>query len=736
MHFATIFEILLQNPYRARPTRSRVDHSLGYGAHNRKICDPMSRMHAEVSSTHPIPHQPPIVNQSKQPTDPWNNSWNWDFDKQADNQQQQLQQQEQQHQQPFPPAFTNQGQLISDSVQDHYYQNINGNKSDLLNQNSVSDRSTTVGSRQAISNHSESFTSFSNYPQYQQYPPLPRTSSVKSVSVNPQWTNEQLSQRSAMRPQKDQLTPSPFATSNYNWHKPDQANLLPQHNWQSHGNAPGYWQEPKVDKEVQNFNDMGNQCAPPLQQTRSNQLLPLSTENANEEHSMNDANNWSNQSSMPASKWNNQNRKSVLPNQNQPPTQICNANNELDPWSEAAGADISQQWQHTDDMLTTQWPQEQDNNNTPGESLKQDNAGAIAANDWQQSLTVQSHQSLPNVPLVTESSTEQEDRKKSMPSLVANSMIPKDSSTHTKASIAKSQLSDSRLTVATTPETLLAVASSENVSVQESNDFNLASDPLEWGTNNLVEELPAELGQLSLGTKLRKIKLENQTEPLEVHPAASGDAWNQTTTSHSSATPDNISLDYAAPAVEASHSMDNQGVISKEHSTHNTYQVPNIKPTENIAQSSYDQWYNQNTVVRPPENAWYSKDHARLSKEWSTEQNVENYENIQQPSEFVNLEVVAPSLQERDIYGSRDSINKETLDNDPKPVMNPAKETTSARDFRQEVNNIEVPSAQQPTRSHPPPPIQPEQVYHRPRRTNRSIFRIVRINKNCFTGAG
>ncbi|XP_076233217.1 endoplasmic reticulum export factor secretory 16 isoform X2 [Calliopsis andreniformis] len=702
----------MSNPYRARPTRSKVDHNLGYGAHNQNVWNPMSRMHSEVSSNDSIQHQTPIVDQSKQTNDPWNNSWNWDFDKQVDNQQQQLQQQEQQQQQHYVPSYANQGQLISNSIQDQYYQNVNGKKTDLLNQNSVLDKNVpaTVGNRQPILDHADSFTAYSNYAQYQQYPPSAKTSAVNSGSMSSQWTNEQQSQnipyahpRSVMQTQKDQAMHPPISSNNYNWYKTDQSNLMSQHNWQS--NVPGHWQDTKADAEPQKFDDMGNQCALPLQQTKLNPVLPPSTETASKEHSINDANSWSNQNNMPNSQWHNQNRVSMLPNQKQEST--YNTNNEFNSWSQTS-TDISQQWQHTDNMCTTQWQQE---NNIPEENLKQDNAGAVAGNDWQQNCTIPSQHPLSNVPPTTESSLEQEERKKSIPLLAISSPTSKDANAHAKTSIvAKPQLSDSHLNMLSTPETMSTVASSENVSVQESNDFNLVNDPLEWGRNNSTDELPKKIEQLNLNAKSNQ-HLENQIEPLEVQPTSSGDGWNQNTVSHNNVASDNIPglpSDYAALGAEGTHSIDSH-TINKEHSTHNTYQMTNIKPADNIAQSGYDQWYNQNALPRSTENTWYPKDHIRSTKEWSAEQNVENYENIQQPTEFVNLEVVTPSLQERDIYGSRDSINKETLDNDPKPVMNPAKDGANLRDFRQETNNIEVPSAQQPARPHQPP-IQPEQV--------------------------
>ncbi|XP_076386617.1 endoplasmic reticulum export factor secretory 16 isoform X3 [Megachile rotundata] len=698
----------MSNPYRARPTRSRVDHNLGYGVHNQNVWNPVSRVQSDMPSNDSIQRQPPIVNQSKQSTDPWNNSWNWDFDKQTtENQQQQPQPQE--HQQHYVPSYTNQGQLISNSVQDHCYQNVNGNKSDLLNQNLMLDRnaSATIANRPPTSNHSDTFKPYSNYTQYQQYPtlpPPPQVTSSKPGSMNfdqPQWTNEQPKnlpygqQISNIQQQKDQGTRPALVGSNYNWNKPDQTNLMTPHNWQSHTNLSGHVQDPKIDKETHGFDDMGNQSVPSLQQTSTNQHLLPSTEN--KEHSINEANNWSNQVNVSTLQRNSQNRDTILTNQQ--PTQTYNTNNEFNSWSQTGNIDTLQQWKHTDDTYSNQWLQEQrENNNLIEESIKQDNTATLATNDWQQS---HSHHALPNVITATEPSTDDE-KKKSIPLLHANSLNSMDTNIHTKTNVVKSQLSDSRLNVSGTPETVSTVASSENVSMQESNDFNLVSESIEWGKNNATEELPAKLEQLNLGTKLNK-HLENLNEPKEINPVMAEDAWSQNTASHTSTTPDNIPglpSDYVLPGTESTHSNENQNIISKEHSMLNTYQMSNVKPMDSIAQSGYDQWYSQAALPLSSENTWYSKDHICPPKEWVTEQNVENYENIQQPSEFVNLEVVTPSLQKRDIYGSRDSINKETLDNDPKPVVNPVKEPTNARDFRQEVNNIEVPSAPQSARSH------------------------------------
>lgn len=123
--------------------------------------------------------------------------------------------------------------------------------------------------------------------------------------------------------------------------------------------------------------------------------------------------------------------------------------------------------------------------------------------------------------------------------------------------------------------------------------------------------------------------------------------------------------------------------------------------SENIAQDSSDQRYKLSKSTQP-ENDFFG---SNSSKQWSIDQNVENYENVQQQSEFVNLEVVAPESQERDLFGSRESINRETLDNDQGVRQTSPPKETVMQNFRQEINNIEVPSVQQIQQ-----PLQTEQV--------------------------
>ncbi|XP_043500404.1 uncharacterized protein LOC122522990 isoform X1 [Polistes fuscatus] len=181
----------------------------------------------------------------------------------------------------------------------------------------------------------------------------------------------------------------------------------------------------------------------------------------------------------------------------------------------------------------------------------------------------------------------------------------------------------------------------------------------------------------------------------QIHSGYIGDVQNIVT-------PDNIFMPTAdyTKSMESFQSVDAQSIPPHEHAVSSMYQTnTNKAATDNAPPNMYDQWYNNNAIPPPIENSWFSKDNIRGSKQWP-EQSVENYENIQQPSEFVNLEVVIPALEERDIYGSRDSINRETLDNDPKALANLQKEAVNVREYRQEVNNIEVPSIQQHTQSH------------------------------------
>ncbi|XP_043669318.1 protein transport protein Sec16A isoform X7 [Vespula pensylvanica] len=213
--------------------------------------------------------------------------------------------------------------------------------------------------------------------------------------------------------------------------------------------------------------------------------------------------------------------------------------------------------------------------------------------------------------------------------------------------------------------------------------------------------------QLNFSNK-QKNNPENPNQPKEYYSAGHSEGHIQQIPSgynissvQNIGTPDNILMPTAdyTKSMESFQSVDGQSIATHEHAVSSMYQTNANKVTDNASQNMYDQWYNNNAIPPPIENSWFSKDNIRGTKQWP-EQSVENYENIQQPSEFVNLEVVIPALEERDIYGSRDSINRETLDNDPKAVANVQKEPINVREYRQEVNNVEVPSIQQHTQSH------------------------------------
>lgn len=213
--------------------------------------------------------------------------------------------------------------------------------------------------------------------------------------------------------------------------------------------------------------------------------------------------------------------------------------------------------------------------------------------------------------------------------------------------------------------------------------------------------------QLNFSNK-QKNNPENPNQPKEYYSAGHSEGHIQQIPSgynissiQNIGTPDNILMPTAdyTKSMESFQSVDGQSIATHEHAVSSMYQTNVNKVADNASQNMYDQWYNNNAIPPPIENSWFSKDNIRGTKQWP-EQSVENYENIQQPSEFVNLEVVIPALEERDIYGSRDSINRETLDNDPKAVVNVQKETINVREYRQEINNVEVPSIQQHTQSH------------------------------------
>ncbi|XP_071571026.1 uncharacterized protein Sec16 isoform X1 [Temnothorax nylanderi] len=721
----------MNNPYRAGPTRPRVDHTAAYGVRNQNMWVPMSRPQSDVPPNDTT--QQSLVNQSKPASDTWKDPWDWNLDQQSDTQQQQQPPQPpQQQQQHYVPSYQNQGQLISSSAQNHYYKNLNGNTSDVLNQNSVSGRNTprTEPARQTGSTYTDSFPPFTNYNQNQQYPLPPRPSNAKSGYEHAQWPNEQSQnaaypqQRLPQQSQKDQpplhpppAHPPPMAPhNNYNWNKDNATNLPLQSNWQNHNDTLSQWQDQNVPHELQQpiVDNMSNQGAQPSQMYNA----PVEV---NKEHSMNwpasgqQGNTEASAKSNVSNQWHNQNRES----QHQPAHLVQTTNNVDDTfaaWPPSGNISASHDWRHSnvqsESVHPTQWLQPTGADNSSfAENVPQNNNGArFAANEWQQMhmapfnyapASTIAPTTIENI-VHTPNNNEQESEKQAAVASIPSAVSPHDSINYLKSSDVKSPIGDHHNLNVLTDDAPKSDPS-KTVLIGEKDDRTFAP--------TAAEELTSNFGQLNIGSKSGK-HIDPLGESLEVHSSpvegrAQHPANFNVASIRGNSLPDNMPVlppDYAPSGIENSHAVDSQPVVGQDLLIPNTYQSA-AKITDGVSQSGYDQWYNQNTL----ENAWYAKDHSRPPpKQWNTpEQNVENYENIQQTSDFINVEVVAPAtLKERDIYGSRDSINKETLDNDPKPSANP-KEATNIRDFREEVNNVEVLSMQQqqPQQVRPHPPL-------------------------------
>lgn len=495
--------------------------------------------------------------------------------------------------------------------------------------------------------------------------------------------------------------------NNYNWGKDDAVNSPLQRNWQNHADTLNQWQDMPQELQQPIVDDMSNQCA------QSSQIYNTPVDVVNKEHSMNwsangpqDNNEANNKSNVVSNQWHNQNRES----QHQSAHLVqSNVDDTFASWPQSGNISASHDWRHSNvQSESAQWLQSSADNSFV-ESVPQNNNGArFAANEWQQvhmapfnyvptSTTVST--TVENI-VHTPNNNEQENEKQAAVTSITSTMLPHgtDSINYTKSSDVKSSIGDHHNMNVLTDDT--SKSDPSKVVLSEKNDHIFAP--------TMAEELTSNFGQLNLGSKSGK-HIDPLGESLEVHSTpvegkTPHPANFNVANIRGNSVPDNMPVlppDYAPSGIENSHSVDSQPVVGQDHLIPNTYQSGATKITDSISPSGYDQWYNQNTL----ENAWYAKDHSRPPpKQWNTpEQNVENYENIQQTSDFINVEVVAPAtLKERDIYGSRDSINKETLDNDPKPSANP-KEATNIRDFREEANNIEVLSMQQQqVRSHPP----------------------------------
>ncbi|XP_015591007.1 uncharacterized protein LOC107265717 isoform X7 [Cephus cinctus] len=727
----------MNNPFRARPSRSRVDPAVvGFETQSQTVYGTVPTLNQPAIPTNNVyQHQAPVTNQLQQSSDPWvwgsenvnngNDSWNWSVDQSTDSQPQQQQQ--------FVPTYTNNGQPATNPVPNNYYKNLNGNnRAGILNQYPSSGKNTPgSASRESTPNHSDSYSHYTNYSFNQHYPTPPRPNSAKSStghSDHSQWSTEQQPQSipyvqptSAMLNQKNQTPPLPPPVNSYNWNNVDQQTISSTHTWQNHTNAPtssgGYF-ESNVPTEGQHVENMGNNWHQQMVQHIAEQHpqvpvtvpAPSGKETGSNDRSANwssqhqereTSNSWSSQGNVSSNQWPNQNSESNVPPQWQPT--ILNQ-------SEQPGSiNLTQQWQQPNvqhDVQPNQWIQHKpETSNIPEDIPPQEiTSNKLPSNDWQQVQPPSSHfhsssgSTASGSTLNLANNADRQDEQNKIATFIGSSTSLNDIPAQTQIN---PMLIPEQKDWAV-PDTNLTSDNSEKIPAQNKTETNWNSDG-EWNTIP-VSELSSGFNELSLVNKPDK-NLENQNSQMETCPPHSGDWTSHSTssfcpsnTNNDTATPDNIG------SSEVSNPVESQP-IAQEHSLNQTYQTGNSKTTENVSQAGYDQWYNRNTPAAQPEGGWYANDRARPQKQWSPEQNVENYENIQQSSEFVNLEVVAPVLQERDIYGSRDSINRETLDNDPKLVSSPSKETATSRDFRQEANNVEVPALQQPQ-----PPLQVEQA--------------------------
>jgi len=679
-----------------------------------------------------------IINQSKHTSNTWKDPWDWNLDQQSDAQQQQQQQHQrqqqpqQQQQQHYLSSYQNQG-LISGSMQEHYYKNLNGNMSDVLNQNSVSDRdnprSESVG--QTSQSYTDSLPSpFINYKSQQYSLPPHASNNTKSTYEHIQWSNEHQNvyteqQDRRLISQKAQslthLPPSVTSHNNYNWNKDDTVNLqASQNNWQNHDTLTEHWQDQNTSKDLQQHVDnMSNN-----QSMQPQQMYSAPVDAVNKEHSMNWTTNGhqavnenSNRSSIISNQWHNQNRENVI---SQHQTAQSNVDNTFNPWSQSDNTGSSHDWKHPNIQNdTNQWVQQVDNNSCKESTTgSQDNTNArFAANEWQTNQHAASfHYVAPTPTTVVLASTnientvhtsnndEQQENEKQMNTV----SYP---TNHARSNDVKSPpIGDINNT-----NSIIADELKNNISknILENDDHVFTP-----ATATEEDKLSNSFGQLNLGKKSNKY-MDHPGESLETHPNSIEGRIQHSSNFNvpdirGNPVPDNIpmlSTDYVPSSMENSHCIDSQPIAGQDHPISNTYHSGAVKISD-ASQSNYDQWYKQSAT--PLENSWYVKDSTRSpAKQWNTEQNVENYENIQQTSDFVNVEVITPAtLQERDIYGSRDSINKETLDNDPKSSA--SSKEINVRDFREEANNVEVPSMQQQIQQQiqqrPHPPLQTEQM--------------------------
>lgn len=739
----------MNNPYRARPSRPRVEHKApaalpNYGVQNQNW-----------PNMAPGTQQPDIIYQSQEPFenqlnkkagDPWdwgndnvdngNDSWNWSIDPSAE------QQSQPQQQQPLGyPKYecSNLRPNQQNPVPVTYYGNLNGNnRPGPPPQHHLTGSNTprTAPSRESVPDQPE--TVYPHYPNYglNQQQIASRPGSTKSNASltdaqNIQWQAQQ-------QPTNHYYQPAPtgfdvnnqtthqsmqFRMNNCSWKGVESNN--PPNNWQNQlpgqENA-GYWQEPKKEE--------------PLILKEVDQWTQKPTHlHANKTIQENSAHNWQGDRPDPdqprrpsydaaqANQWHEEitttvdQQKASLNSNHQ--TSVVNSNSQFDI------PNLPQQWHQPQ---ANQWTE----NNaeivnkiseiSPSNSLEENK---ISNQNWQHMDSAQYTSTSQSTSVSTPNSAVITPRDEKTPPQYS----PME--THHPPSVAA--VSD--IDICPVAPQNLDNRSRSDVTV-ENNDYSHVKEPPEgsWShekdsrhTENSLSDLSASISQINLG--------ETPQEQFEKQRAAysmpqSINQWPQQPISAPHIAQSSLGQDHSPPAQFAVPNdppllrptdLTGQGPIlasqppphHQEHplmllntSTPPVYPqefpvaqatpkyLPNTETTveqppstqeqqvsshesnsnihaENIAQTGYDQWYNQS--ARPAQANWYPGDRIPPQKLWTPpEPTMDSYEAIQPiqpPTEFINVDVT--TSQERENHEIRDSASRESLPIDAKTTTPP-----------------------------------------------------------------
>ncbi|XP_012286422.1 uncharacterized protein LOC105702982 isoform X2 [Orussus abietinus] len=771
----------MSNPYRGHQYKPR-DHASAssYRMFSQNQCGPaIPTVQGDLQSSATFQHLSPVVNQQQQQpqhlqqqcyNDPWdwgsdaqnngNDSWNWSVDQQSDPKQQQQQQQQQQkhpqqqqqqqqQQQPqtFLPPYSSHSQVPSNSIQENYYKNQNGNnRPPVITQHSSSGRSTPKihASGEPISNHAGPYNRYTNYSFNPQYSAPPRPNSAKSTSESndrSQWSNDQQSQnihvqqKSAVHEQNTR-TPPLSEMNSYNWSNDKQSVHPGQQDWQNHldSTTSGYrhtvnanlGQEGQNEDNLihQGMNQVPSQYQIPLSyMSRSDSMNnDVSTWSNSGQQECNVPNYWSNQSMVTSNQWPNQQGDNFLVNQ----SQVYQSGSNESTWDPSKDPNISQKWPQSNLSSASrvdQWMQQkiESNDALTSNILHEDISNKVVTSDWQQIKPPSSHftsststtsgsASTKSNSIERQDSTGQDEPSKLVYAQMTNE--PLDDGKTIEDTLKDSIDCDAHFAM---KSQMNAVSSNlENVLQNAEDKWNVTRD---WGTVP-ASELSNVFGQLNIGHKL-ETNVEGPVPNFEEHIASQHPAsseWSSQLTSDSEIISDNFTSENIStiPSGHASGSdhtslVESQPPVIQERVLPEATHQPNASNImDNTSRGGYDQWYNQN-VHKQPGNEWRVNEQVQPMKQWSPEQDVENSENIQQSSDFINLETVTAGSQAHDVYQSNDSVNREDINKEGKSTGSVIKEGTSSNDIQQETNEIEI-SSTQPVQSVPAQPHQVEQT--------------------------